>query len=88
MKEFLSIEKFQELKILFVLQTILFFLLSMIIHVNKIEINFWNWKALCVSIGMWATCSIIDKKKYFNLATFTITGAFMYLCWWFLFLVF
>lgn len=85
MKNFFSIEKFQELKVLFILEIIIGLLLTMLISVNKFDINYFNWKAFIISIGIWSLSSIFDKEKYWNLATLLGTGSVMYLLWWFVF---
>lgn len=85
MKNFLSIDKFKELKVLFILEFILVFLLTMLISVNKPYINYWDWKAFVISVGTWVLYSLVDKEVYWNLATLLGTGSFMYLIWWFVF---
>ena len=85
MKNFFSIEKFQELKVLFILEILMGLLLTMLISVNKFDINYWDWKAFILSIGIWSLSSIVDKEKCWNLATLLGTGSFMYLLWWFVF---
>lgn len=85
MKKFLSIENFKELKVLFILEILIVLLLTMLISVNKFDINYWDWKAFVISIGIWSLSSIMDKEKYWNLATLLGTGSFMYLFWWFVF---
>lgn len=85
MKKFFSIEKFQELKVLFILEILMGLLLTMLISVNKFDINYWDWKAFIISIGIWSLSSIVDKEKYWNLATLLGTGSFMYLFWWLVF---
>lgn len=60
-------------------------LLTMLISVNKFDINYWDWKAFITSIGIWSLSSIVDKEKSWNLATLLGTGSFMYLLWWFVF---
>ena len=85
MKNFLSIEKFQELKVLFILEILMGLLLTMLISVNKFDINYWDWRAFIISIGIWGLSSIVDKEKYWNLATLLGNGSFMYLLWWFVF---
>jgi hypothetical protein len=85
MENFLSIEKFKELRTLFILEILMALLLSMLISVNKFDVNYWDWKAFTMSIGIWTLSSIIDKEKYLNLATLLGTGSFMYLLWWFVF---
>lgn len=88
MKNFLSIEKFKELKVLFILEILLGLLLTMLISVNKFDINYWDWKAFIISIGIWSLSSILDKEKYWNLATLLGTGSLIYLFWWFVFRIF
>lgn len=85
MKKFLSIENFKELKVLFILEILIVLLLTMLISVNKFDINYWDWKAFVISIGIWSLSSIMDKEKYWNLATLLGTGSFMYLFWCFVF---
>lgn len=85
MKGFLSIEKFKELKVLFILEIIMALLLDMLIKRNDLDINYWNWKAFVVSIGIWTISSFVDRERYWNLATLIGTGSFMYLLWWFIF---
>jgi hypothetical protein len=85
MKEFLSIERFKELKVLFILEIFLFLLLTMLISVNDFDIKYWDWSAFVLSISIWLISSIVDKEKYLNLATLLGTGTFMYLIWWFVF---
>ena len=85
MEKFLSIEKFKELKVLFILEILMGLLLTMLISVNKLDINYWDCKAFIISIGIWGLSSIVDKEKYWNLATLLGTGSFMYLLWWFVF---
>lgn len=85
MKKFLSIENFKELKVLFILEILMGLLLTMLISVNKFDINYWDWRAFVISIGIWSLSSILDKEKYLNLATLIGTGSFMYLLWWFIF---
>lgn len=85
MKRFLSIEKFKELKTLFILEIIMALLLAVLIKRNGLDINYWNWKAFVVSIGIWTISSLLDNERYWNLATLIGTGSFMYLLWWFIF---
>ena len=85
MKNFLSIERFRELRVLFILEIILALLLTMLISINEFDIDYWDLKALVISISIWVLSSIIDKDKYWNLATLIGTGSFMYLLWWFAF---
>ena len=85
MRKFLSIEKFQELKVLFILEIIIGLLLTMLISVNKTNIDYWDWRAFTISIGIWALSSILDKETNWNLATLLGVGLFMYLLWWFTF---
>ncbi len=85
MKKFFSIEKFKELKALFIIEILIGLLLIMLITVNKFNINYWNWKAFILSITIWSLSSILDKEKNYNLGTLLGTGCFMYLLWWFVF---
>lgn len=82
---FLSIEKFKELKILFILEIIIFLLAIMLISVNKFDINYWSFKSFAISVGIWTLSSIIDKEKYWNLASLLATCPFMYFISWVIF---
>ena len=88
MKDFLSKEKFRELRVLFIVEAIMALLLTVLISVNDFNINYLDWRPFAVSIGMWLISSILDKEKYFNLATLISTGLFMYAITWFAFNVF
>ena len=81
MKNFLSIEKFKELKVLFILEFIILLLIIMLNSVQKIDVNYWNSLAFTISISIWVLSSIVDKKTYFNLAILLGTGSFMYFFW-------
>jgi hypothetical protein len=83
MKKFI-IDGFKELKVLFILEILLILSITMLIRVNKFDINYWNWKAFVMSFSIWVLSSIIDKKS-FNLGTLLGTVSFMYLIWWFVF---
>lgn len=83
MKNFFSIEKFKELQVLFILEIFMAWLLTILISLNKSEINYWDWRAFVISISLWGFCSIIDKKTYWNLATLLGIVVFLYLLWWF-----
>jgi hypothetical protein len=85
MKDFLSIEKFKELRVLFILEVLIAVLIAMLISVNKLDINYWDIKAFVIAIGIWTLSSIVDKQTYLNLATLLATGSFMYLIWWIIF---
>jgi hypothetical protein len=85
MRNFLSIEKFRELRVLFILEFFMVLLLTMLISINKSNINYWDWKAFIISIGIWTLSSIVNKEEYLNLATLLGIGSFMYLIWWFVF---
>ena len=86
MKKFLSIEKFKEVKVLFILGILMALFITMML--NNSNVNYWNWKAFVMSIGIWTLSSIVDKEKYLNLATLLATGFFMYLFWCLIFFFF
>ena len=46
MKDFLSVQKFKEIKTLFILEFILALLISLLVHINSFDINYFYWKAL------------------------------------------
>lgn len=45
MKKFFSLQQFKDLKILFILEILMLFLISILIYVNKLNINFFDLKA-------------------------------------------
>jgi len=85
MKKFLSIQKFKEIKVLFILEIIIALLFSMLIQLNNWNINYFDWKALSLSFFIWILSSKLDNEKYFNLATLIGVGIFMYTCFWLMF---
>lgn len=87
MKKFLSIQKFKEIKILFILELILILNISLIIYNtnNNFNINYFDWKALSLSLFIWLLSSFLDKERYFNFATLIGTGVVMYTCFWTMF---
>lgn len=82
MKSFLFIEKFKELKALFILEIITSLLLAVLIKRNDLDINYWNWKAFAVSRDL---SFPLDNERCWSLATLIGTGPFVYLLWWFIF---
>lgn len=85
MKDFLSIEKFKELRFLFFLELLMGVLLATLISINKYQPKYWDWKAFAFTISVLSLSCLIDKKLYFNLATFLGVGSFLYLLAWFAF---
>lgn len=85
MKNFLSIEKFKELKVLFILEILIALLVYMLISVNKFHLNYFDWKAFVISISIWIISCIGDKKKYLNLAALIALVPFFYACFWAMF---
>lgn len=84
MKEFLSIEKFKQLKYLLILEALIFFLLIFLF--KDINTNLWDWRVFLIVITTWILCSLFDMKKYWNLATLLTMGSYMYLCFYFIFI--
>lgn len=84
MKKFLSIDKFKELMPLFIMEIIIGLLVTMLVTVNKIEMNYWDSRAFTLSIIIWVLSSIVDKEKSWNLATLLGIGSFMYFLWLFI----
>lgn len=84
MKKFLSIDKFKELMPLFIMEIIIGLLVTMLVTVNKIEMNYWDSRAFTLSIIIWVLSSIVDKEKFWNLATLLGIGSFMYFLWLFI----
>lgn len=85
MKNFLSVEKFKECKVLFIIEIFILLDLILLFKVNNLNVNLWDWKAFILSIIIWSLSTIMDKKTYFNLATLLGTSFFMYLFWFFVF---
>ena len=87
MKNFLSIERFKELKILFILEFIIIVLPFLIPWIRELinTVSLFNLNALIVSSAIWFLCSLLDSKRYFNLATLIATVTFTYIIFWFLF---
>ena len=50
MKKFLSIDKFKELMPLFIIEIILGSLVTMLVTLNKIEMNYWDSRAFILSM--------------------------------------
>ena len=69
---------------LFIIEIILGLLVTMIVTVNKIEMNYWDSRAFILSIIIWVLSSIADKEKSWNLATLLGIGSFMYFLWLFI----
>ncbi len=85
MKDFLSIEKFKELRFLFFLEFLASMILATLISVKGYQPQYWDWKAFAFTISVLSLSCLIDKKLYFNLATFLGVGSFLYLLAWFAF---
>lgn len=69
MKKFFSLDKFKSLILLYVLEILMWimvFLLQSKIH--KYIIDF-DWRALLASSIIWFLSCLLDKERYFNLAT-------------------
>ena len=50
MKNFLSVEKFKELKVLFIIEIFILLDLILLFKINNLNINLWDWKAFILSI--------------------------------------
>jgi len=92
MKNFISVEYFKELKILFILEFLIILFGSILLRtpgmVEFFEINdvsLFNPYALLISLLIWGLSSLLDKKLYFNLATLLGTGFITYGSFWFMF---
>ena len=69
---------------LFIIEIILGSLVTMLVTLNKIEMNYWDSRAFILSIIIWVLSSIADKEKSWNLATLLGIGSFMYFLWLFI----
>ena len=85
MKKFLSIEKFKEISVLLILELIMFLLLMLLIKINNINVIYFDYRALLLSISVWVISSIIEKEKHFNLATLIGIGFITYITFWLMF---
>lgn len=85
MKKFLSIEKFKEIRVLLILEIIMSLLLMLLIKINNINVIYFDYRPLLLTISVWTISSIIEKEKYFNLATLIGTGLIMYISFWLMF---
>lgn len=85
MSNFFSLKYFRELSVLLVLECIIALLLFMIITINNLDVKYFNGISLGIALGSWCFCCILDREKYFNLATLIGTGSATYFIFWFLF---
>jgi len=91
-KQFISIEHFKDLKVLFILE---FLILGMLIllcqtpdyqkFITLNQLTIFNPFALLATIFSYCLSTCIDPEKYFNLATLISVGSFTYGCFWFMF---
>lgn len=49
-------------------------------YVNQL----FDWRAFIIVILIWALSSLVNKEKYFNLATLIGTSYFFYILFWFI----
>jgi hypothetical protein len=91
-KHFFSLEFFKELKVLFLLESIILLLGYALINTPNVQqviqqnnLSPFNLFALLLSLFIWSLSCLLDPKKYFNLATLIATGFITYLAFWFTF---
>lgn len=85
MKQFLSIQKFKELQVLFYLEVVIASLLALLISINNFHPDYWDARAFSISFGIWILSSLLESERIFNLATLLAVGSFSYLIFWFVF---
>jgi hypothetical protein len=84
MKNFLSIENFKDVKGLLIFEVIIGLIL-LLISANNPDIDFWDWRALVVSVSIIALNVIADRENFWNIATILSIIPFSYLISWFIF---
>ena len=89
MKNFFSLEYFNDVKPIFICESIILLIsilmsyapnniVSFIVH----NFNLFNLWAALISTGIWTICSFVDPKKYFNFFTLISTAPFVYGLFW------
>lgn len=84
MKNFLSIENFKDVKGLLIFEVIIGLIL-LLISANNPDIDFWDWRALVISVSIIALNVISDRENFWNIATILSIIPFSYLISWFIF---
>lgn len=84
MKKFIALEKFKEIKVIFILEVAMCILIYMLMHTNSININYWDWRALTISLIMWLISSYSDSKVCRDLPSLIGFGLFVYIMSWLL----
>lgn len=85
MKQFFSLTYFKELKVLLILELLMLLDLTFLLYINEVKLDLFSLPALLITLSIWGLSSLIDKEKYFNLATLIATGFMTYLVFWFMF---
>lgn len=92
LKHFFSLKFFKELKILFILESLMLIFGYGLLNSPSVrsfmienQISYFNLFAALITLFIWTLSCVIDPKKYFNLATFVATGFFSYGVFWFMF---
>ncbi len=85
MKQFFSLTYFKELKVLLILELLMLLDLTFLFYINEVKLDLFSLPALLTTLSIWGLSSLIDKEKYFNLATLIATGFMTYLVFWFMF---
>jgi hypothetical protein len=83
MKNFFSLESIKDVQIilwLFLIIIILGFILT-----RNLDLNYFNFYALIISISVYALCCLIDGIKYFNIGSLVVNILFGYGVFWFIF---
>ena len=85
MKQFFSLTYFKELKVLLILELLMLLDLTFLLYFNEVKLDLFSLSALLTTLSIWGLSSLIDKEKYFNLATLIATGFMAYIVFWFMF---
>jgi len=85
MKQFFSLTYFKELKVLLILELLMLLDLTFLFYFNEVKLDLFSLPAFLITLSIWGLSSLIDREKYFNLATLIATGFITYLVFWFMF---
>ncbi len=66
------------LRFLLFLEIMILLLSVLMVQSLELSLNLWSFPAFCVSLVIWIISSLLDYRKYFNLATLIVTGQVTY----------
>lgn len=88
-RQFISIENFKDLKILFILEFLILGMLILLCQTPEYqrfiishELRIFNPFALLITFLTYSLSTLMDPQRYFNLATIISIGSFLYGCFW------